>query len=118
MAATPENLLHVVRSLPPGSVWQSIGIGKANLDFAAMAMTLGGNARTGLEDNLYLRRGELSPGNAPLVSRGGRHRPRARPTARDRRRGEGAAVGDRAADTETGSPVSVTHAAGRRSVSR
>ena len=69
MTATPENLLHVVRSLPPGSVWQSIGIGKANFDFAAMAMTLGGNARTGLEDNLYLRRGELSPGNAPLVSR-------------------------------------------------
>jgi 3-keto-5-aminohexanoate cleavage enzyme len=69
MAATPENLLHVVRSLPPGSVWQSIGIGRANLDFAAIAMTLGGNARTGLEDNLYLRRGELSPGNAPLVSR-------------------------------------------------
>ena len=33
-----------------------------------MAITLGGNARTGLEDNLYLRRGELSPGNAPLVS--------------------------------------------------
>jgi 3-keto-5-aminohexanoate cleavage enzyme len=69
MAATPENLLHTVRALPPGSIWQSIGIGRANLDFAAMAMTLGGNARTGLEDNLYLRRGELSPGNAPLVSR-------------------------------------------------
>jgi len=32
-------------------------------------MTLGGNARTGLEDNLYLRRGELSPGNAPRVSK-------------------------------------------------
>jgi 3-keto-5-aminohexanoate cleavage enzyme len=50
-------------------VWQVIGIGRANFDFAAIGMTLGGNARTGLEDNLYLRRGELSPGHAPLVSR-------------------------------------------------
>jgi 3-keto-5-aminohexanoate cleavage enzyme len=69
MAATVENLVHTVRALPPGSVWQAIAIGRANLDFAAMAVTMGGNARTGLEDNLYLRRGELSPGNAPLVSR-------------------------------------------------
>jgi uncharacterized protein (DUF849 family) len=25
--------------------------------------------RVGLEDNLYLKRGELSPGNAPMVER-------------------------------------------------
>ena len=69
MAATHENLLSVVRRLPQDAVWQAIAIGCHNFDFAALAMTLGGNARTGLEDNLYLRRGELSPGNAPLVSR-------------------------------------------------
>jgi 3-keto-5-aminohexanoate cleavage enzyme len=67
--ATPETLLSTVRALPPGSVWQGIAIGRANFDFAAIAMTLGGNARTGLEDNLYLRRGELAPGNAALVTR-------------------------------------------------
>ena len=32
-------------------------------------MAMGGNTRTGLEDNLYLRRGELAPGNAALVTR-------------------------------------------------
>jgi 3-keto-5-aminohexanoate cleavage enzyme len=32
-------------------------------------MTHGGNARTGLEDNLCLRGGELSPGNVPMVSK-------------------------------------------------
>lgn len=69
MSATAENLLHTVRALPVDSVWQAIAIGRANFDFAAIAMALGGNARTGLEDNLYLRRGELSPGNAPLVAR-------------------------------------------------
>ena len=52
-----------------GAVWQAIAIGRHNFDFAALAMTLGGNARTGLEDNLYLRRGELRPGNVPLVAK-------------------------------------------------
>lgn len=32
-------------------------------------MILGGHVRVGLEDNLYLERGKLSPGNAPLVER-------------------------------------------------
>lgn len=69
MSATPENLLHTVRSLPPGSIWQAIAIGKANFPMAAMAISMGGNARTGLEDNLYLRRGELAAGSAQLVDR-------------------------------------------------
>jgi len=30
---------------------------------------MGGNARTGLEDTLYLRKGELAPDNASLVKR-------------------------------------------------
>ncbi|MGW4587702.1 3-keto-5-aminohexanoate cleavage protein [Amycolatopsis thermoflava] len=69
MAATPENLLTMVRRLPEGAVWQVIAIGRANLRLTAMGLALGGNARAGLEDTLYLRRGELSPGNLPLVER-------------------------------------------------
>jgi uncharacterized protein (DUF849 family) len=30
---------------------------------------MGGNARAGLEDTLYLRKGQLSDGNLPLVER-------------------------------------------------
>ncbi|WP_312867483.1 3-keto-5-aminohexanoate cleavage protein [Amycolatopsis pithecellobii] len=44
-------------------------IGRANLSLTAMGLALGGNARAGLEDTLYLRKGELSQGNLPLVSR-------------------------------------------------
>lgn len=69
MAATPDNLLGLVRRLPEGAVWQVIAIGRANLPLTAMALALGGNARAGLEDTLYLRKGELSPGNQPLVER-------------------------------------------------
>ncbi len=68
MAATADNLIAMVRRLPADCVWQVIAIGRANLKLTAIGLALGGNARAGLEDTLYLRRGEQSPGNLPLVS--------------------------------------------------
>ncbi|WP_225729233.1 MULTISPECIES: 3-keto-5-aminohexanoate cleavage protein [unclassified Nocardia] len=69
MAATPDNLLTLVRRLPDNAIWQVIAIGRRNLELTAIGLALGGNARAGLEDALYLRKGELSPGNQPLVER-------------------------------------------------
>lgn len=69
MAATPANLLAMVQRLPAGAIWQVIAIGRANLALTAVGLALGGNARAGLEDTLYLRKGELAPGNQPLVER-------------------------------------------------
>ncbi|WP_432825536.1 3-keto-5-aminohexanoate cleavage protein [Dactylosporangium sp. CA-092794] len=69
MAATADNLLMMVRRLPPGAAWQVIAIGKANLELTAIGLALGGNCRAGLEDALYLRKGELANGNVGLVSR-------------------------------------------------
>jgi 3-keto-5-aminohexanoate cleavage enzyme len=34
-----------------------------------LAMRLGGHARVGLEDNIYLDKGVLAEGSAPLVAR-------------------------------------------------
>lgn len=72
MAATPDNLLTLVRRLPPGAVWQVIAIGRANLQLTAMGLALGGNARAGLEDTLHLGKGQLSEGSTPLVERAAR----------------------------------------------
>ena len=69
MAATADNLVSMVRRLPANAIWQVIALGRANLELTAMGLALGGNARAGLEDALYLRKGELSPGNLPLVTR-------------------------------------------------
>ena len=69
MSATLENLLTTVRRLPTGAVWQAIAVGKSNLELTTAAMTQGGNVRTGLEDTLYLSKGELAPNSAALVSR-------------------------------------------------
>jgi 3-dehydrocarnitine:acetyl-CoA trimethylamine transferase len=55
--------------LPPGSPWAAFGISRWQFPMAAQAVILGGHVRVGLEDNLYLERGKLSPGNAPLVER-------------------------------------------------
>lgn len=69
MAATIDNLTHAVRMLPPSAIWQVIAIGRANLDLTAVAVAMGGNARTGMEDTLYVRKGELAPSNEVLISR-------------------------------------------------
>jgi 3-keto-5-aminohexanoate cleavage enzyme len=69
MAATPANIVHLVARLPPGSIWQVIGIGRANLPVTAIGLAMEGNARTGMEDTLMLRRGVPAPGNGELVAR-------------------------------------------------
>jgi uncharacterized protein (DUF849 family) len=68
MAATPDNLMMMVRRLPPKCIWQVVAIGKANLQLSAIALALGGNARAGLEDTLYLSKGMLAD-NHQLVKR-------------------------------------------------
>ena len=45
-----------------------IGIGNKQWRMVAAALTLGGNIRVGLEDNLYLPSGELARSNGDLVA--------------------------------------------------
>jgi uncharacterized protein (DUF849 family) len=69
MSATPGNLIHLVGRLPEGAIWQVIGIGRDNLSMTAIGLAMGGNARTGMEDTLWLRRGHPVQSNAQLVER-------------------------------------------------
>ncbi|MFO7927811.1 MAG: 3-keto-5-aminohexanoate cleavage protein [Natronomonas sp.] len=66
---TPENLLHSIRNLPEGALFNTLGFGQHQLPFAALGTILGGHVRVGLEDNVYYRRGELATGNEQLVAR-------------------------------------------------
>jgi 3-keto-5-aminohexanoate cleavage enzyme len=68
-AATPENLVQMVRRLPADSIWQVIAIGRGNLQMTTIGLAMGGNARTGMEDTLLLRRGVPASSNAKLVTR-------------------------------------------------
>jgi uncharacterized protein (DUF849 family) len=68
-AATAANLVAMVDRLPEGCAWQAIGIGRANLAMTTIGLAMGGNARTGMEDTLLLRRGVPAESNAQLVER-------------------------------------------------
>jgi 3-keto-5-aminohexanoate cleavage enzyme len=67
--ATPESLIAMIRRIPAGAAWQVIGIGRANLAMTAIGLAMGGNARTGMEDTLMLRRGVPATSNHELVER-------------------------------------------------
>lgn len=67
--ASARVMLNMIDALPEGSTWQVIAVGRHHLRTTLMAIMLGGNARTGLEDSLYYNRGELANSNAQLVER-------------------------------------------------
>jgi uncharacterized protein (DUF849 family) len=64
----PTTLMTMVRGLPAGCVFSAFSIGRMQLPYVAMAALAGGNVRVGLEDNIYLSRGELAT-NPELVER-------------------------------------------------
>ena len=64
----PLTLMAMVNQLPPGATFSAFSLGRHQLPYVAMAALAGGNARVGLEDNLYLGRGEYAS-NGQLVER-------------------------------------------------
>ncbi len=48
--------------------WSVLGAGRNQMPIAAMAAAMGGNVRVGLEDSLWLGRGQLAPSNAAQVT--------------------------------------------------
>ncbi len=66
--ADPATMNAMVNQLPGGVVWSGFGISRAQMPMVAQAMLLGGNARVGLEDNLYLEKG-VPASNAQLVEK-------------------------------------------------
>ncbi|NNC19181.1 3-keto-5-aminohexanoate cleavage protein [Corallococcus exiguus] len=68
LQARPEVLDFMIASLPEGSSWTVAGVGRQQLPFVEEAAKRGGNARVGLEDNIYLSKGVLAKGNFELVA--------------------------------------------------
>jgi 3-keto-5-aminohexanoate cleavage enzyme len=70
IGATEPNLRHLIGLLPSeGATWAVAAVGRQQQPMTELAMRLGGHARVGLEDNIYLSKGVLSEGSAPLVAR-------------------------------------------------
>ena len=64
----PLSFMAMVHQLPPGAVFSGFSIGRRQLPFVAMAALAGGNVRVGLEDNLFLGKGQFAT-NGQLVER-------------------------------------------------
>lgn len=69
MPASAETMLYMKSLLPQGAVWQGFGIGRNEFPMAIQSCLLGGQVRVGMEDNVYISRGEFAKSNAELVTK-------------------------------------------------
>jgi uncharacterized protein (DUF849 family) len=69
----PEDVLHMKRTADrlfgDQYLWSVLGAGRNQMFIAAMSAVMGGNVRVGLEDSLWLGRGQLAQSNAEQVSK-------------------------------------------------
>ncbi len=65
----PETVIYARGMLPADAQFTAIGIGKAAFTTVAQSYLAGGHVRVGLEDGVYLSRGELAPSNASMVEK-------------------------------------------------
>lgn len=72
LAASPEALNFMRSYIPEGSTWTCAAMGRHQLSFVELSAAWGGNARVGLEDNIYLSKGVLAKGNFELVAEAAR----------------------------------------------
>ncbi|MDQ6650133.1 MAG: 3-keto-5-aminohexanoate cleavage protein [Actinomycetota bacterium] len=72
IAAHPDNLAHMAKRAPEDSTWEVIGVSTDQWMLIQAAAQLGGNVRTGLEDNFTLPDGTKATGNGELVEEAAR----------------------------------------------
>lgn len=67
---TVRNLAFLAGDLPAGAVWLTSAIGARNhFRLLGATVAMGGQVRVGLEDNVYIARGELAASNGQLVEK-------------------------------------------------
>lgn len=73
IGAHPEEVLHMKRTADrlfgDNYRWSVLGAGQAQMKVAAQAAAMGGHVRVGLEDNLWIGKGQLARSNAEQVLR-------------------------------------------------
>ena len=63
-----NTFMAMVNNVPDSWTFSAFSLGRRQMEYVALAAIAGGNVRVGLEDNLYLGRGQLAS-NADLVGR-------------------------------------------------
>jgi len=69
----PEDVLHMKRTADrlfgDAYLWSVLGAGRNQMQIAALSAVMGGNVRVGLEDSLWIGRGQLARSNAEQVTK-------------------------------------------------
>ncbi|MFC6283529.1 MULTISPECIES: BKACE family enzyme [Polaromonas] len=69
----PDDVIHMKRTADrlfgEDYRWSVLGAGASQMKVAAMAASMGGNVRVGLEDSLWIGKGQLASSNAQQVSK-------------------------------------------------
>jgi 3-keto-5-aminohexanoate cleavage enzyme len=69
MQATVENLIFLKNAIPVGSTWSVCAAGLDIFGLAPVAIANGGHVRVGLEDSVYISKGEVAESNAQMVGK-------------------------------------------------
>jgi 3-keto-5-aminohexanoate cleavage enzyme len=69
IGAREEVIRFMASQIPSHATWGVAAVGRHQRPMTEAAIRLGGHARVGLEDNVYLEKGVLAEGSAPLVAR-------------------------------------------------
>lgn len=67
-AADAETMAYMKSRIPENAKWAAFGIGRMQMPIVEESIRQGGNIRVGLEDNLYLKKGQLAT-NEQLVDK-------------------------------------------------
>jgi 3-keto-5-aminohexanoate cleavage enzyme len=69
ISATSRNLNYMIESIPRESTYTVCAIGKYEFPMISLSIALGGHARVGFEDNIYVSKGKLAESNGQLVEK-------------------------------------------------
>jgi len=67
--STPQTLMYAHSLLPKDAAWAAFAIGRWEFPMLTQAWFLGGHVRVGMEDNVYISKGKLTPSNAALCEK-------------------------------------------------
>ena len=69
MSATPRDLTFLAESIPVNSTYTVCAIGRYEFPMVSQSIKMGGHARVGFEDNIYISKGVLAKSNGELVEK-------------------------------------------------
>lgn len=67
--STPQTLVYAQSLLPKDAMWAAFAVGRWEFPMLAATWFLGGHVRVGMEDNVYISKGKLTPSNAALCEK-------------------------------------------------